>query len=55
MLASYGDYFDLISSQEGAAESLMALDMLTTNETYFFREPRHFELLRERAASCIRH
>jgi chemotaxis protein methyltransferase CheR len=46
-LDSYGDYFKLISSQEGAAESLMALDMLTTNETYFFREPKHFDFLRE--------
>jgi chemotaxis protein methyltransferase CheR len=46
-LDSYGDYFKLISSQEGAAESLMALDMLTTHETYFFREPKHFDFLRE--------
>lgn len=45
---SYGDYFRLISSQEGAAESLVALDMLTTNETYFFREPKHFQFLREK-------
>ena len=28
----------------------MAVDLLTTNETHFFREPRHFELLREELA-----
>ncbi len=46
-ITSYGDYFRLISSHEGAAESVVALDMLTTNETYFFREPKHFDFLRE--------
>jgi chemotaxis protein methyltransferase CheR len=25
----------------------MSLDLLTTNETYFFREPKHFEFLRK--------
>lgn len=46
-LTSYGDYFRLISSRDGTDESLVALDMLTTNETYFFREPKHFQFLRE--------
>jgi chemotaxis protein methyltransferase CheR len=27
----------------------VAVDLLTTNETYFFREPKHFALLRELA------
>lgn len=52
-LTSYGDYFRLISSQEGAAESLVALDMLTTNETYFFREPKHFQFLREQILTHV--
>jgi chemotaxis protein methyltransferase CheR len=45
-LSSYGDYFRLISQKTEAAELQMALDLLTTNETHFFREPRHFEFMR---------
>lgn len=46
-LADYGAYFRLITSVEGLSEAQMALDLLTTNETYFYREPKHFEFLRE--------
>jgi chemotaxis protein methyltransferase CheR len=46
-LSSYSDYFRLLASGQDAAEIQMAIDLLTTNETYFFREPKHFELLRE--------
>ena len=45
-LASYGDYWRYLRSH--AAEKQTAVDLLTTNETYFFREPRHFEFLRDR-------
>ena len=45
-LASYGDYFRLLASGQAPQEVQMAVDLLTTNETYFFREPRHFEFLR---------
>jgi chemotaxis protein methyltransferase CheR len=48
--ASYGDYFALLQGAEGAAEMQIAIDLLTTNETYFFREPRHFDVLRRLAA-----
>ena len=46
-LDSYAEYFRLISSGEQPDEMQTAIDLLTTNETYFFREPRHFEFLRE--------
>ena len=46
-LNSYGDYFQLIMGHGATAELQVALDLLTTNETYFFREPKHFEFLRE--------
>jgi len=45
-LSSYGDYFRLICQKSEAAELQMALDLLTTNETHFFREPKHFDYLR---------
>lgn len=48
-LNSYGEYFRLLESGKDAAEVQTAIDLLTTNETYFFREPKHFELLREHA------
>ncbi len=45
-LTSFGEYFRMISSRQ--EERQIAVDLLTTNETHFFREPRHFDLLRER-------
>lgn len=47
-LDSYADYFRLINSPHGKDELQMAVDMLTTNETHFFREPKHFDFLRQR-------
>ena len=44
-LASFDDYLALISGPEEGGEFQMAVDLLTTNETYFFREPRHFDLI----------
>jgi chemotaxis protein methyltransferase CheR len=43
---SYDAYVDFISSPAGADERKLMLDLLTTNETYFFREPAHFDFLR---------
>jgi chemotaxis protein methyltransferase CheR len=51
-LASYGKYIELLRSGEASAEVQVAIDLLTTNETYFFREPRHFELLQKLAAEA---
>ncbi|UUX94544.1 protein-glutamate O-methyltransferase CheR [Aquabacterium sp. J223] len=42
---SYGAYFEILREGRNAEEVQTAIDLLTTNETYFFREPRHFELL----------
>lgn len=44
-LQGFDDYIDLLSSAEDGGEFQMAVDLLTTNETYFFREPAHFHLL----------
>ncbi|MBA4110965.1 MAG: SAM-dependent methyltransferase [Leptothrix sp. (in: Bacteria)] len=48
-LKSYTDYFNLLSSGQAKDEVQTAIDLLTTNETYFFREPKHFELLKSLA------
>ena len=45
-LATFGDYFKLLSSGSHPDEVQMAVDLLTTNETYFFREAKHFDFLR---------
>lgn len=45
--SSYGDYFRLITSPGGKNELQVAVDSLTTNETHFFREPKHFDFLRQ--------
>lgn len=43
----YGDYFQLINRPGEEAELNCVLELITTNETYFFREPRHFDYLRD--------
>ena len=48
-LESFGDYFRLLSSGQHPDEVQMAVDLLTTNETYFFREAKHFDFLRQEA------
>jgi len=50
-LGSFGDYIDLLEDESQAAEFQMAVDMLTTNETYFFREPKHYEVLEAELAA----
>ncbi len=51
-LRSYAEYFHLLTSGDAPAEVQIAVDLLTTNETYFFREPTHFDLLRRQALSA---
>lgn len=51
-LRSFGDYFHHLSQDTQAQERQTMVNLLTTNETYFFREPQHFDFLREKAARC---
>ena len=53
-LASYGDYFNMITAASGKAELQTAVDLLTTNETHFFREPKHFEFLRQQILHAVK-
>src|SRR5260221_11504430 len=47
-LESYGQYFNLLQSGAQPAELQVAGDLPTTNETHFFREPKHFAFLLEK-------
>lgn len=44
-LSSFGEYYRLVSSGNAPDEFHRMVDLLTTHETYFFREPKHFEYL----------
>jgi len=44
-LSSYSDYFRLV--QINKIEKVNMLNLITTNETYFFREPSHFKFFEE--------
>jgi chemotaxis protein methyltransferase CheR len=46
-MGGFEDYLALISSHTDGGEFQMAVDLLTTNETYFFREPAHYDLLEQ--------
>ena len=50
-LDTYGEYFQVLNHGEGALEMQTAIDLLTTNETYFFREPKHFVFLKKQLTS----
>ncbi len=52
---TYGDYFRLLMSGDSPRELQTAVDLLTTNETYFFREPKHFQFLKKEITDgCLR-
>lgn len=44
-VGGFSEYISLLEDESEAAEFQMAVDLLTTNETYFFREPKHYDLL----------
>lgn len=54
-LDSYEAYFKLLDGNQAPGEAQVAIDLLTTNETYFFREPKHFDLLRQLAKTTPPH
>jgi len=44
-LVRLADYHALIAPDANAAERQRAIDLITTNETYFFREQAHFDFV----------
>ncbi|WP_334168739.1 CheR family methyltransferase [Methylobacter sp.] len=47
-LQTYGQYYQLLNTGQYPYEFQLMVNILTTNETYFFREPKHFDFLQER-------
>ncbi len=45
-LSSFSEYFNLLH-REGAPERDVLLNKLTTNHTYFMREPAHFDFMKK--------
>ncbi|MGF1714053.1 CheR family methyltransferase [Photobacterium chitinilyticum] len=45
-LTSFADYYQLLMNEPPVGELQIVVDHLTTNETHFFREPRHFGFIK---------
>jgi chemotaxis protein methyltransferase CheR len=46
-LSTYQDYIDMILDPGNKEEKQIMINLLTTNETYFFRESQHLDYLRD--------
>jgi chemotaxis protein methyltransferase CheR len=47
-MLSLDEYYDLVTLPDQHEERVLMIDAITTNETRFFRDPRHFEFLESR-------
>jgi len=47
-LATFAEYYDRVTTDSSKGEFTRMLDLISTNKTDFFREPKHFDFLRER-------
>jgi chemotaxis protein methyltransferase CheR len=52
---SFGRYFDMVMEHAHPDEEQIMIDLLTTNETYFFREPHHFDYFKNEVLSKRKH
>ena len=46
-LDTFAKYYRFVTSNRKSEEFQIMVELLTTNETYFFREPQHFDFLRD--------
>ena len=44
---TFSQYYRMLATGQHEEELQTMVDLLTTNETYFFREPQHFDFLRD--------
>lgn len=54
-LDDFESYIARVSADRSGRELAMLIDALTTNKTSFFRESRHFELLRQQVLPEVQH
>jgi chemotaxis protein methyltransferase CheR len=54
-ISSFREYFIHLTSPAGNGEMPLFLDVITTNETYFFRDPQHYDWLGETFLPEIAH
>ncbi len=47
-VTTFGAYLELVTADPTKEEFTRLLDLISTNKTDFFREPKHFDFLRER-------
>jgi chemotaxis protein methyltransferase CheR len=52
-LSSYKDYLTRLSQDNSGDELTILLDAIATNHTSFFREPQHFDFLRDEIVPAI--
>jgi chemotaxis protein methyltransferase CheR len=53
-MKDFGQYLDRVRDDVDGSEARVMLDALSTNLTYFFREARHFEILKSSVIPAIR-
>ena len=46
-LSTFSDYYEHVTRDSNREEFTRMLDLISTNKTDFYREPRHFDFLRE--------
>ena len=52
-IASFGEYLSIVEADRTGEELTVLLDAISTNHTYFFREPDHFRFVEETVRSRV--
>ena len=50
---SFREYYDHVVNDSSGNELIILLDAISTNQTYFFREPQHFDFLRKNTSFFV--
>jgi chemotaxis protein methyltransferase CheR len=54
-LASFSEYYAMVTRDPTSEEFTRMLDLISTNKTNFFREPKHFDFLRNQIVPELEH